>query len=246
MLMLEPANEQICRWMKIYWKKYSGKNAGMKITYTRLINNSLVLYMDGKYKEAYRYITKNYYAVKGNDAQIYNFRYSFACKAGMADLGMALFREAIVDKGYWYSFDYLISDDDLAPLHDYADFTKLIMVCKQREIDAQKASSPELKRVNFNLGKASSKPVLMALHGNEENITLTESYYSAALEAGYSLAFPRSSQIVFSDAYSWLDIEKGSKEIMDHTDSIEGDVILSGFSAGGRVSLLQLWKNSSD
>lgn len=49
-----------------------------RITYTSLINRTLEMYMKGDYLEAYNFITENYKGIKGNLAQIYNFRYSIA------------------------------------------------------------------------------------------------------------------------------------------------------------------------
>lgn len=39
--------------------------------------------MKDDYLEAYNFITENYQGVKGNLAQIYNFRYTIANKAGL-------------------------------------------------------------------------------------------------------------------------------------------------------------------
>lgn len=36
------------------------------------------MYMKGDYLEAYNFITENYKGIKGNLAQIYNFRYAIA------------------------------------------------------------------------------------------------------------------------------------------------------------------------
>ncbi|NCO24150.1 MAG: hypothetical protein COZ07_02600 [Candidatus Infernicultor aquiphilus] len=47
-----------------------------RITYTSLINRTLEMYMKGDYLEAYNFITENYKGIKGNLAQIYNFRYA--------------------------------------------------------------------------------------------------------------------------------------------------------------------------
>ena len=53
-----------------------------KITYTRLLNRTLEIYMKGDYLEAYNFITENYKGIKkGNLAQIYNFRYAIANEA---------------------------------------------------------------------------------------------------------------------------------------------------------------------
>jgi len=45
-----------------------------------------------------------------------NFRYCMASKLGDLELAIRLMREAIIDKGYWYGYEYLLEDDDLKPL----------------------------------------------------------------------------------------------------------------------------------
>ena len=57
-----------------------------KITYTNLLNRTLEIYMKGDYLKAYNFITENYKGIKGNLAQIYNFRYLIANEAGLEEL----------------------------------------------------------------------------------------------------------------------------------------------------------------
>ncbi|NOY07560.1 MAG: alpha/beta hydrolase [Spirochaetes bacterium] len=164
----------------------------------------------------------------------------------MADTAIALFKEAIIDKGIWYSYEYLISDDDLKSLHQFDDFEKLALICKEREIEDKRNSVPLLKQAAMNNNDAVFRPVIMALHGNEENISITEQYYRKVIDRGYNLLLPQSSQIGFSNAYFWTDLEKGSKELAEHGKTITGELILSGFSAGARISLFSVLKDLID
>ncbi|GAI46546.1 unnamed protein product, partial [marine sediment metagenome] len=59
-----------------------------RITYTKLLNRTLEIYMKGDYLEAYNFITENYKGIKGNLTQIYNFRYSIANEAGLEELAL--------------------------------------------------------------------------------------------------------------------------------------------------------------
>ena len=61
-----------------------------KITYTRLINRTLEMYTKSDYLEAYNFITENYKGIKGNLAQIYNFRYAIANTAGLEELALQI------------------------------------------------------------------------------------------------------------------------------------------------------------
>ena len=215
------------------------------MTYTNLINTTLELYLQKDYLKAYNFITENSIKVKGNDAQIYNFRYSIASKAGLNDLAMKIIKEAIVEKSYWYSYDYLIEDDDLEPLHKYKDFNELANICKEREVQSQRNSKPDLKvYIPNKLADNEKYPLLIALHGNQENILITEDYWRPCIMHKRILALPQSSQIEFSDAYSWNDIEKGTKELKEQYKKIlkgynvdPEDIIIGGFSAGARIAL---------
>lgn len=215
------------------------------MTYTNLINETLELYLQKEYLKAYNFITDNATKVKGNNAQIYNFRYSIACKAGLDELALEIMKEAIVGKGYWYSYDYLIDDDDLKPLHKYNDFDKLANICKKREIESHKNSSPDLKvLISDNLTDNEKISLTIALHGNQESISITENYWAPCAKNNNILALPQSSDIEFSDAYCWNNVKKGSKELMEHYKKLLEDysidpknVIIGGFSAGARVAL---------
>lgn len=216
-----------------------------KITYTKLINATLNLYMKEDYLEAYNFITKNSLGIKVNEAQIYNFRYSIACKVGLEELAMEIIREAITEKGYWYSYEYLLEDDDLNPLRKYSEFDELANICKDRELKAKMNSKSDIKIIKPNIKTNNEKqPLLIALHGNEENILLTEDYWSSCVDNNYVLALPQSSEIGFSNGYYWNNVEKGSNELKEEYDNVlQGNninlenIIIGGFSAGARVAL---------
>ncbi|WP_207655719.1 alpha/beta hydrolase [Vallitalea okinawensis] len=215
------------------------------MTYTKLINETLQIYLKDEYLEAYNYITENAPKVEGNEAQIFNFRYAIACKAGLTDLSLEIMKEAVVDKGYWYSYEYLMEDDDLEPLYKKDQFIELANICKTRELETLKDSKPDLKVIMTNDSDQEQKrQLIIALHGNQENIFITEKNWSSCLKDSNMLALPQSSQIEFSDAYNWEDIAKGADELKNHYDKLlkeynvdSESIILGGFSAGARVSL---------
>lgn len=223
-----------------------------KMTYTKLINSALKVFSEEGPLEAYAYISENSIGIKVNEAQIYNFRYCFACLSGQYDLGMHLMKEAIADKGYWYSYEYLLEDDDLEPLRQNPDFSKLANLCKARELEAKENTKPDMKYVLANnIDENKEKQLLIALHGNEENISLTEDYWSSWVMDNKVLAMPQSSQIGFSDGFYWEDTERGAKEIAEQynkalleTKANKDNVIIGGFSAGTGVILDAILKDN--
>lgn len=225
-------------------KEYEDKFKLNKMSYNSLLDMSLELYFDGKYLEAYYFITENADRVKGNRAQIYNFRYSFACKAGLEELALKIISEAIDQEGFWYSYEYLIEDEDLNGLRQFNEFDRLVNVCKQRESEAILSARPELTITTPDDGEKNNEyPLIMALHGNQENTAITEEYWSFS-RSDYLLALPQSSQIQVSQGYVWDDLEKGCNELTDHYEAIRKNypidaenIIIGGFSAGARVAL---------
>jgi len=206
--------------------------------------------MKGDHLKAYNFITENYKGIKGNLAQIYNFRYSIANEAGLEELALQIMREAIVEKGFWYQYNYLIEDEDLKSLNKYKKFVELLNICKKRELEAKRNEKPDLKIIaSDKINEKYEHPLIIALHGDQENIEITEDYWSSCIHKNYILALPQSSQIQFSEGYEWKDIEKGSRELKKHYKNIlekhnidSDNIIIGGFSAGGRVALYSILK----
>jgi predicted esterase len=221
-----------------------------KMTYTNIINRTLEMYRKGDHLEAYNFITENYKGIKGNLAQIYNFRYSIANEVGLEKLALQIMREAIVEKGFWYQYNYLIEDEDLKSLNKYKEFNELVDICKKRELEAKRNKKPDLKIIAPDkMNEQYKHPLIIALHGDQENIEITEDYWSSCIHKNYLLALPQSSQIQFSEGYEWKDIEKSSRELKEHHDRIlekynidSDNIIIGGFSAGGRVALYSILK----
>ncbi len=210
------------------------------LTYNQLMNGAVRLYHQGRFQEAYELVTMNAGKVEGNQAQIYNFRFCLACRAGHQGLAMSIIREAVIDRGYWYSYENLLTDDDLAPLRDIHEFKRMAEICKGREAEARSTSRPEMDiAVSQDEGPTT---LLMVLHGNEENDQIARSQWIGDEGPCCLMAFPRSSQIGFSGAYYWNDVELGVAEVRSHLRDLRQyfpvqSVVLAGFSAGARVAL---------
>jgi len=216
-----------------------------EITYIQLLNKTLDYYFKEKYEEGFEFLSKNKDKVKGNQAQLYNFQYTLACKIGEVDKAIELLKEAVYDKGFWYATDYLKADDDLDPIRDKKEFKKIVKVCKKREEEAKDKAKSKLKvYLPENNKKDNKKPLFITLHGNQENIKIVEDYWKAVLNQDIILALSQSSQIEFHEAYVWDDVEVGVRELKHHFNNIISNynvdldnIILGGFSAGARVIL---------
>ena len=104
------------------------------MTYIQLLNETLRCYANKGSFEAYNYIMENATGVIGNEAQIYNFKYALASASGLEKEALHLMREAIIEKGFWYGNEYLISDEDLKSLHKFEEFHTMVQLCKKERI----------------------------------------------------------------------------------------------------------------
>ncbi|GAB6434902.1 hypothetical protein bcgnr5380_20290 [Bacillus cereus] len=242
----------ITEWYKGLKNKYDKRlrgNWGMQnsTTYIQLLNETLHCYANNGSFEAYTYIMEHAKGVVGNEAQIYNFKYALASAAGLEEEALHLMKEAIIDNGFWYGNEYLISDDDLKPLHKFKEFHKMVQLCKEREELAKKIERADVKCI---AGKKKEK-LFIAMHGDQENIGIVEPYWKSVLDQDYMLALPQSSQIQFSDGFVWDDIHRGKEELKEHyvtfteNHTVE-NVIIGGFSAGARVAMYTILQKDID
>ncbi|WP_226638730.1 alpha/beta hydrolase [Bacillus tropicus] len=208
------------------------------MTYIQLLNKTLHCYASKGSLEAYTYIMEHAKGIVGNEAQIYNFKYALASAAGLEEEALHLMKEAIIEKGFWYGYEYLISDDDLKPLHKFEGFHQMVQLCKEREELAKKTERADVKYIESK----KKEKLFIAMHGDQENIGIIEPYWKSVLSQNYTLALPQSSQIQFSDGFVWEDLHRGKEELKEHYDKLIENrtvehVIIGGFSAGARVAL---------
>ncbi len=213
------------------------------MTYTELINESLDLYIEGKYHEALNLLKQGENHINiGIFSQIDSFKACIACKVGLTEEGLEILKDAIFNKGFWYSHEFLLEDDDLKSIRDTEDFKKILEKCAKREFIERKEAtfiSKEIFPENDDF-----KGFIVALHGNQENVDLTEDYWKDCLKENFALSLFQSDDIEFSNAYSWNDYSKSSKELQKLIKLIENkykvpenQIILGGFSAGAGVVL---------
>lgn len=208
------------------------------MTYIRLLNQAIALYRKERFQEAIDLVNRYGRTVNGNMAQIYNFQYAMTARGGQPNLAMAILQEAL-DEGYWYSPEYLRSDDDLEPLRKLGAFEEIVEVCARREEEARRKASPQLRTISEDGGA-----MVVALHGDQESNAISEPYWRPAADAGRIVALVQSSVESFSDAFVWNDSGRGAAELEQHLSSLRRRfgvpaerTVLAGFSAGCNVIL---------
>ena len=216
------------------------------LTYRRLIDNAMHLYREERYREGIVYLNRHAHKVEGNLAQIYNLLYSLTARAGGTNLAIAIFQEAVEEKGLWYSGKYLRTEESIESMRGYGDFDRLVRICEGREAEAHLNARSELKIVAPSESEAKSEGarLLVTLHGDRENNELNGPHWEKAVEEGHVLALVQSSVEDFSDAYVWNDLPKGGMELKEHLATLDKKfcipserIVLGGFSEGCQAIL---------
>ena len=137
------------------------------MTYNQLLNHALAMLDEQGPDAAFKLMIQEALQTdKVNQAQIYNFAYCFAALAGKTKEAMNLLQEAVCKEGFWYSYEYLMEDEDLEELRKDPAFERIANICRQRQEEAQSAAEPVLAADDLQPGM----PVLLALHGDLRNI----------------------------------------------------------------------------
>ncbi|MBN2794107.1 MAG: hypothetical protein JXR88_01775 [Clostridia bacterium] len=213
------------------------------MNYKQLINEGIQLYLDEAFEEAYDLLTTYRDLVKGNLAQIDNFRYSCLGKMNKNEEGYLLLEKAIKDDGFWYHPDLLLEDQDLEGFRNFKGFNELVDICKVRYEDAKYQST--LKHTYVESDLEVSKGLLVALHGNQENMAIAEDDWKSIFDLGYNGLFLQSDQVEFYDAFTWEDYEDAALKLPKVIQEFHKNekMILAGFSGGGQVALWSVLTN---
>ncbi len=210
------------------------------MTYTQILNETLAVYRQSGAEAAFEFVEREAKSLAGDYPQIDNFRYALAAAAGKKQEAMNIMREAIEGKGYWYSYEYLEADEDLDLLRKEPEFEKWLQLCKERE---EEAIANQESKILLLGNEGEPKPLLLVLHGDQENLEIAKPYWEGAVEQGYLVALQQSSQVEFSHGYNWSDICQGVAEVGTYAEALNAEglagspVWIGGFSAGCNVAL---------
>ena len=177
------------------------------MTYTQLLNTALELLDEQGPQQAFDFMQQQSPNVEyANPAQLYNFSYCLAAMCDRTDEAMGLLKEAVYTHGYWYDYTYLMEDEDLAQLRSMPEFETIANLCRQRQQAAQQAAQPVLCCEETQ----PNKPVVLVLHGDQQNAAITLPYWQPVKQIGYALAAAQSTELQVSDGYLWDDEEQAA------------------------------------
>ena len=169
---------------------------------------------------------------------VYAWRMVMACRLGERDLALQLLRDA-VEAGYWYGD--LRTDVNFARLHGMPEFERLADICMARRAEAMASAVPVIETFEPD-ARYAPYPLLLALHGRNAGIEAV--HWRPAVEHGWCVALPQSSQVYAPGAYTWNDLEWALAEVQAHYATLRRErpidperVVLGGFSQGAGRAL---------
>jgi len=119
----------------------------------------------------------------------------------------------------------------------------LIALCREQRTIAQQAAQPEL-HLRHPTATTAPTPLLMALHGNNQNAATALPFWEPLTAEGWTVALPQSAQLESRNGYVWDDLERATAEIRAHAATLRQNpaidftrCVIAGFSMGGRQAL---------
>ncbi len=152
----------------------------------------------------------------------------------------------VIDKGLWFGI-WDLTAPRWEPYKEMAKFKKIQEISKDRRLEAEKKTKPKKYIVlPDNYDKKKKYPLFIALHGGNGNAKdFMKVWKSEKLKKEFIIAYLQSSQLSSMTGFTWMNLEKTKKEVKKAYESIIEDykidnknVIIGGFSDGGRASLI--------
>lgn len=199
------------------------------------------LVQSGNYAEALDLITREAHVFSDHAQKVvYYWRMSMACRLNQKDLALHLLREAI-EAGHWYAG--LETDPDFQLLYSEPEFETLAKLGMEHRAQAMANAVPVVKTLKPD-PKFSPYPLLLALHGSNANVDIQVKHWISAVQHGWLVALPQSSQVYAPGTYTWNDWEWAQQEVCERYAALQKEypvnpqrVVFAGFSQGGGLAL---------
>lgn len=191
-------------------------------------------YQAGNYADALSVAERLAVEYPERGGNTYYWRICLCAVTGQRERALQAFEEAL-KRGVWWAEEQLHSDSDLASLQGDPEFERLVLLSNENH--KQATSNPEL--FVYQPDGTGPFPLLVALHGRYSSAERDFSSWKSAIDQGWILAMPQSSQPSSSLSFDWDDRQKALDEIANHFDSLiekypvdNNIVALAGFSQG--------------
>jgi hypothetical protein len=211
-----------------------------------LVAESFRLYLQGEFAQACDLITAGLPAFPDNTRYLQSMQSMLLACLKQTGPALDLLRE-LIEGGYFLS-DLEWNDGDFDSIREYPEFLRLRALSDQNMAAVQESARPALSTLVPNGGKK-PLPLLMVLHGNRSTVARHRAPWLPAVESGWLVALPQSSQLAGLDsigqpAYSWNDDSIVDWEIGEHLGTLRQDyhfdagrVVIGGFSRGAENAI---------
>jgi len=193
-------------------------------------------YEEGRFADALAVAEKLAAEFPDQGAKTFFWRVCLHSVSGQHEQALRAFEEALANE-VWWSEGQLRSDPDLNSLQGDPEFECLVLLSKEKHMNAQVNAKPEL--FVYPPDGNGPFPLLIALHARGSSPELDFHFWKSAVEYGWILAMPQSSQLASPLVYLWDDREKAMNEIAEHITSliekhpVDADrIVVAGFSQG--------------
>lgn len=205
----------------------------------KLLNETLEILNSKGASQAYDYLLEHKNTPTGeNQSQMYNFLYCLAAMAGKAEESLAFLEEAILIKGYWYR-PAVFKDEDLECLFGNERFDACV---NASELKYRKVL--EVAKTEMTWTEKNKDQVLLALHGNQENMKSCKKHWCFAEKHGYQVEYIQSEELDSYDLFRWETEGSGSEQLQNVCHAMNwndySSRVLAGFSSGCNVILRAL------
>ena len=212
-----------------------------------VVNN----FRDGKFEDAIKVLNSH---LEVFPEKLMANTYNLALCYGSLELyedGVAILMNGI-ENGIWYN-KWGFEGEFWNSYKESEDFQEFLNINDSKRLEAQKYSKPDMlivKPEGFEVNK--KYPLFIALHGGGGTIEgFKDLWKSELMHKEFIVAYLQSSQLISMDGYTWDDMDIANSEILDAYKKIlneylidTNDVIIGGFSAGGRASLATITKSN--
>lgn len=167
------------------------------------------------------------------------------CAAARVDNRARVYQiaEGFHKEGFWFGEMMWRLTPSFKPLQGDAEFERIVAESLKLQAHDSPAENPVLLKL-FPKKTSKENPLLIALHGNQNTAARTLPFWKPAVDAGFVLAVPQSTQAVFKDAFMWDDLDVSFAQVKTCLESLKKEVdfdthrvILAGHSMGGLVAI---------
>ena len=157
-----------------------------------------------------------------------------------------------IEGNVWYD-KWVFEGEFWKPYKELEAFQNFLKNNDSKRLEAQKNSKPDMlivKPKDYDQNK--EYPVFFALHGGGGTMEgFKELWKSEVLQNEFIVVYLQSSQLISMDGYTWDDMEIVNTEITQAYNRVANEfltdtneIIIGGFSAGGRASLSTVIKSN--